>query len=349
MDSVEYFHINTDDKTLKSPSRKIDYFYVDETRLCKKNKMSYGVDLKHDEDTSNDILHVISVVFSPYGQATRFQLAQEYIERMTKIEKKQPMKFYVIELLYENQKSQLKKTKDFITITIPENYIMWNKENLINIVIQKFLPENWKYCAWIDADIEFLDTQWVQKTLQRFKETNAEFLQLFSFCRYLDKNNQVSQYFKSSMYGHMNNIKNTYLHPGFAWGCTRSAYQKIGGLFEYGIVGGGDKILSQSLLCDNPYLNNRHLSPSFYTKIHKFHSIVHQSNANYVNLIIQHHYHGERKNRQYSLRQKILVEHQFVPDLHLFREPHLGFLMPNFPQKMQHDVRKYFQTRKEKE
>lgn len=349
IESIEYFDMNTKDDMSKNSLQYIDFFHFDETIPPQKTISLKDSTVQGKRGVSDDILHVVSVVFSPFGQATRFRLGQEYIDRMTETEKTQPMQLYVIELLYENQKSELKKEKNHITITVPDDYILWNKENLINIVIQKFLPTDWKYCAWIDADIEFLDSQWVEKTLQRFKETNAEFLQLFSFCRYLDKENQVSQYFKSTMYGYLNGIKNTYLHPGFAWGCTRSAYEKINGLFEYGIVGGGDKFLSQSLLRRIPYMSHVHLSPSLTKKLHDFHKSIHRSTANYVNVIIQHHYHGERKNRQYTFRQRILTKYQFDPNQHLFRDPDLGLLIPNFPEKMQHDVQKYFQTRKERE
>jgi hypothetical protein len=296
----------------------------------------------------NNFLHVISVVFSPYGQQTRFKLAQEYIERMQETQKTQPMKLYILEVQYEHQKLTLNVKENHTSITVPKNFLLWNKENLINIVVQHFLPKDWKYCAWIDADIEFLDPHWVTKTIDRFRETHADVLQLFSFCRFLDKNNQVSRYLKSSLFGYVNNIQNKVFHPGFAWGCTRSAYEKMHGLFEYAIVGGGDRVLSQALTRCIPYFKSDNVHHSLHRKVQEFHDRVSQLSGNYVNTIIQHHYHGEKKNRQYSTRQKILVRHQFNPDKHVLKDPSLGFLIPNFPKDMAHDIEKFFKTRKEK-
>ena len=37
-------------------------------------------------------------------------------------------------------------------------------------------------------------------------------------------------------------------HPGFAWACNRVTYDKIGGLYQEGILGAGDNIMCQLLI-----------------------------------------------------------------------------------------------------
>ena len=41
------------------------------------------------------------------------------------------------------------------------------------------LPINWKYVAWIDADIRFTNKNWVKETIEALGSGRAHFLQLF--------------------------------------------------------------------------------------------------------------------------------------------------------------------------
>ena len=43
--------------------------------------------------------------------------------------------------------------------------LVWTKENLLNIGLAR-LPEDWKYVAWIDADIAFRQPGWAAETVQ---------------------------------------------------------------------------------------------------------------------------------------------------------------------------------------
>jgi hypothetical protein len=48
---------------------------------------------------------------------------------------------------------------------------VWIKENLINLGI-KTLPEDWKFVAWIDADITFLNQNWVDETKEKLQSSD---------------------------------------------------------------------------------------------------------------------------------------------------------------------------------
>jgi hypothetical protein len=45
---------------------------------------------------------------------------------------------------------------------------VWFKENLINRAVAA-LPEDWKYMAWVDADIEFARPNWVGETIHQLQ------------------------------------------------------------------------------------------------------------------------------------------------------------------------------------
>jgi hypothetical protein len=45
---------------------------------------------------------------------------------------------------------------------------VWVKENLINLGI-KSLPDDWNFVAWVDADITFLNQNWVRETKEKLQ------------------------------------------------------------------------------------------------------------------------------------------------------------------------------------
>jgi hypothetical protein len=53
------------------------------------------------------------------------------------------------------------------------------------------------------------------------------------------------QYSKKSRYG---GTGINMWHPGYAWACTRKAYERMGGLYDKAILGSGDNIMSLCLI-----------------------------------------------------------------------------------------------------
>ena len=71
------------------------------------------------------------------------------------------------------------------------------KENLINVGISK-LPNDWKYVSWVDADITFLNHNWVQDTIEKLK--TSDFVQLFQSALFKGPEEEVEFTLKSCMY-----------------------------------------------------------------------------------------------------------------------------------------------------
>lgn len=320
----------------------------------KKEDINTNVPLDKD-----DILYIVISVFSPYGRDIRTKLAQDFIHRIEKLQENgEPVQICVIELLYKEQNNFLKvKNSDFhLQIQYKHNIYLFNKENLINVGVKKILPFNWKWMAWIDADIEMTDVDWVRKTIQLFKSGNYDILQLFSICRYLSNENIPSEYFYGSirlLHSPILLKNKKYRHPGFAWACSRKAYEKMNGLFEYAIVGGGDFIMEAC------FTNRFHLiekkfkeNENFLNEIKLFYENVKDFSVYYLNTIIQHYYHGERKNRMYVDRNEIILKNKFNPKKDMIRPfENIGFniLVPTleFYEIIESKINSYFQSRKE--
>ena len=52
----------------------------------------------------------------------------------------------------------------YTLIRVQNNSELWIKENMINLAISH-LPADAKYVAWIDADLEFVNKNWVSDTI----------------------------------------------------------------------------------------------------------------------------------------------------------------------------------------
>ena len=109
-------------------------------------------------------LHVVIVLSNPGNYAIRYILTKEFIRR---IKDEDNVILYVVELAYNNQDYHITEIDNdkHLRLRSFDNYI-WHKENLINIAINKLLPENWKAVAWVDADIEFDSASWAMDTLK---------------------------------------------------------------------------------------------------------------------------------------------------------------------------------------
>jgi len=303
-----------------------------------------------------DKLYVISSIFSPFGQDIRTKLAQEYIQRLEKLQSQgYPVQVCIIELLYPDQQSclKVKNQKFYMQICYEKHgFYLFNKENLINIAVTKLLPVNWKYMAWIDADIEFINRKWSIEAIKKLQ--TCDVLQLFSINRHLDSDGLPVRYFHSAIKVkndvHLKNHKE-YAHPGFAWAMTRKTYQKLRGLFEFAIVGGGDTIMCHCFLgikttIKSVYGKNEKLMKT----IEDFFKKAEGLRVDFLDTVIQHHFHGERKNRMYSDRISILIDSNYSPKEDLMKPfPELPLLIPTdeFYNKISGQITNYFHTRKE--
>ena len=95
-----------------------------------------------------------------------------------------------------------------------------------------------------------------------------------------------------------------YAHPGYAWAMRRTAFNFMGGLLDFSILGSGDLHFAYALL------NRIHetFPPSLHQDYHQLAAIwgarvakVAQNGADvgYIPVNIRHHWHGKRSDRNY--------------------------------------------------
>jgi hypothetical protein len=303
-------------------------------------------------DKIEDKLHIIIVISNPCQFARRYILAKQFIKR---IENERDAILYIVELAYKNQKHYITtknnpKHLQLYTETAP----IWHKENMINLGVKNLLPKDWKAFAWVDADLEFESTNWCLDTL-KVLNGSKDIVQVFSHCTDMDYDENVLnifssfgyQYSKKRPYAH-SNISSQRWHPGYAWAITRRAYEKIGGLYQESILGSGDHNMSMCLIGKGNISLNKDVSKGYRKSLNDYEENMKHLRLGYIPGVIRHYFHGNKKDRKYSERWKILVEHKYDPKIHTTTNE-FGLIIPTkeCPKELLNDIFKYFQERNE--
>jgi hypothetical protein len=299
-----------------------------------------------------DKLNVIIVISNPCQYATRYKLAREFINRI--IMEEIHVNLYIVELAYNNQKYYVTQENNPKHLQLRGDIPLWHKENMINIGIKKLLPENWKAVAWIDADIEFESPTWALDTLKILNGTK-DIVQIFSHCVDMDQNKNTLNNFSSFGYKFTKNSKHIttgldYWHPGFAWACTRRAYDKMDGLYDVGILGSGDNIMALSLIQKVLCALDKQSTDNYKKTCFDFQERVKTLRLGYVPGVIRHYFHGTKKNRKYRERWQILVNYDYDPLKHITTDNN-GLIIPsdNCPKELLSEIFEYFKERNEDE
>ena len=313
----------------------------------KVNDIKYAIT---NNDPIEEKLNVIIVVSNPCLYAKRYILLKEFVKRIE--EEEENVNLFVVELAYDKQKFYVtsKTNKNHLQIRTCDP--IWHKENMVNLGVKYLLPKSWKAFAWIDADIEFDSNSWALDTLKILNGCK-DVVQLFSHCIDMDKDENTLNIFNSFGYSFNKNKKYTqrgtdYWHPGYAWAITRKAYEKIGGIYDKGVLGSGDSIMALSFINKTGNMNNVNYSEDYNNSMLEFQKKAKTLRLGYTPGIIRHYFHGSKINRQYTERWQILIRQQYSPIQHLTYDS-FGILIPTeqFSEEFKNDILNYFKERKE--
>ena len=301
-------------------------------------------------DPIEDKLHVVLTISNPCLYARRYILIKEMMNRL-ELEETDVI-VYVVELAYKKQRFTITDSKNPRHLQIRTEIPIWHKENMINLGIQKLLPKNWKAIAWIDSDLEFENPSWAKDTLKVLNGTK-DIVQIFSHCVDMNMNEEAMSVFVSFGYQYVKGlpyrreIKN-FWHPGYAWACTRKAYEKMGGLYEEAILGSADNVMSLSLIQQGLRGINEKSTDDYKESVLRFQTRVKSLRLGYVPGVLRHYFHGSKENRKYGDRWKILLNHNFSPREHLTHDEN-GILIPSpeCPSEMLVEILNYFKERNE--
>jgi hypothetical protein len=335
----------------------------------------YRNQCQHRPDVVRDPLYVITTVFNPQRFRTRWKLYNNFEKHILD----SGAILYTIEAAFgEREAVYTEEVSDrHKIIHVRTKSEIWIKENLINLAAQ-FLPQDWKYMAWIDADVQFIRQDWVGETIQQLQ--HYDFLQLFSIAIDLTPKFDPYCFNYSFMHDYINGhefwggqtkpnnpdscvyytgskrstntspVNINRWHPGFAWGCTREAFSKMGGLIDKGILGAGDHHMALSLIGKARYSLPSGISQEYKDMVLQWEERAIKEikyNVGYVDGSIVHFFHGAKVNRRYIDRWKILSENQYNPLLDLKRDWNGVYQLTDRNYKLRDEIRNYFRQRDE--
>jgi hypothetical protein len=317
--------------------------------------------------------YVISVLTNPERYNQRTKLFREFMARM----KNYGVNHVVVECVQGGRPYEVTDPTNPLHIRFTTNSIVWMKENLINSAMAR-LPANWKYVAWIDGDVDFVNPDWVEDTLHELQV--APFVQLFEHAIDLgpdheflhkwesfgscfvkgkpfrgDKKKwsesksdpaQESYYFGQYTKGEVG----PYWHSGYAWAATREAMDGVGGLIDFAIAGAGDHHTACGIIGKIDMSVPKSVS-SHYIKLLKEWEMralrTAHKHMGFVKGTLIHYWHGKKRDRQYRGRWEILIKNQYDPTRDIHKDSQGLIVLHPSNDRLRDDLRHYFQSRNE--
>ncbi len=313
-------------------------------RCLKQPEVAYAV------PDSDEHLYVILPYFNYCGFQRRRQLFVEFVER---IRQEPKIRIIVSEATKCGERYQLPMDMKGVYLHLRnevQNH-MWIKENLINLAV-RMLPSSWKYMAWIDADITFLNTDWVDQTITELQTNDV--IQLFHSAVNLGPNGESLKVERSFMYMHLHSgipyhPQNKYgvWHPGFAHACTRKAFIQMGGLVDFGILGSGDRHMVLALIGLVHMSHPGNIHQNYKKKLLEYQDRVKGLKVGFVNGTILHHWHGRIADRKYRERWDIIVKGSFDPEADIVKGIDGLWKFTGIGQRLEPQIKEYFVGRNE--
>lgn len=313
--------------------------------------------------------YVIAVVSNPVRYASRYRLFQEFQAHMADM----GAKLLVVEQAFGNRPFTLTERDREDHLQFRTDCELWHKENMINLAIEylcQWKPD-WKYVAWIDADVTFQRRDIITETVQQLQ--HYDFVQMWSHVADLGPKGEIVKQDVSFMYQyHMNGMSppktakgvpskygygtkesGYFWHPGYAWAARRSALDKVR-LFDKGILGSSDHHMAMALVGKGELSVPTGLSQAYYDAVRTWEQLATiniRRNVGFVPGTITHGWHGPKTKRKYTERWDVLRKSQFDPHRDLVRDAQGLYRLNDFMDersiRLRDDIRLYFRDRDE--
>jgi hypothetical protein len=263
--------------------------------------------------TPQDVLYIVLPYFNFCGFRRRRQLFIEFVNRISNTK---GIRIIVSEAMGPEPLPALPVWRHLkLQTTDP----IWIKENLVNRAVTEF-PSDWKYMAWVDADLTFLNVNWVRDTVTELESYDV--VQMFQTAVNLGPTGESLKIDKS--FGYMHRDSGTpytktdrygFWHPGYAWACTRKAFEQMNGLIDWAILGSGDRHMALAWIGRVQDSAPGTIGPNYMILLKEYQKACKGLEVSYVSGTILHHWHGRFEDRRYKERWEILTKNSFDPCL----------------------------------
>jgi hypothetical protein len=311
------------------------------------------------------MLHVIAVVNNPERWKSRIALYRQFERHMHA----SGVHLITVEHAFGERPFEVTSSgnPDHVQVRGGRPQEIWLKEALMNLGVRQNLtrrfPE-WRYVAFIDADIEFLRKDWAEETVHELQHVSvlqpwSHSVDLGPNCEVITNENgrDVDRSFCAAVLAgdaHVPTDKGPYpadrrQHCGYAVAMRRETYDGLGGLMDWVITGAADWYMAYAFAEITLPLEGR-FSEGYRRRLLEFaerSKRVVKRNIGVVPGTIAHSWHGSKKKRGYVSRQDVLARSNFDPDIDLALDSQgLPFLATD-NYELRDGLRQYFKSRNE--
>jgi hypothetical protein len=283
-------------------------------------------------------LSVCTTLFNPARYRSRWRLYEDFALHMAA----SGVELYTCEIALGNREFVCTQADNPQHLQLRTQHVLWYKEQAVNLLVQR-LPHDWTKMAYIDADLHFVRGDWANETLHALEE--YPIVQMWSQLQYLDAQHHATGQLMRSFVdvwcecgplpvtrgkvGHYHgdgSKRHPWGAPGGAWALRREAWDILGGLIDYCILGAADYWMACALtgqvrsildaLEAGEHGFTPALAPDFLAYQHlaetgRWHDRPLVENVGLVAGLILHHWHGPMSGRQYTTRGDILNTYHF--------------------------------------
>lgn len=254
---------------------------------------------------------------------------------------------WTIELAYDRQPYRLPDGPRMLRVRgTAERHTLWQKERLLNLAISA-VPEDYDAIAWLDADLLWLNPDWLTAACQQLAQYRV--VQLFEHVSDTDPAGRITR--KLPGHVHARCTGQAYGRPGGAWVARRDALPV--GLYDRHVIGGGDSALLYAWDACAQLPPSLQYGPAWQSHYLAWaHRAGVGSSLAAVPGTVLHLYHGTRENRRYVDRYRCLQDHAYDPAGDVEIDPQTGLLqwtdraLSEKPE-MVRQVAEYFALRRE--
>lgn len=333
-------------------------------------------------------LYVIATINNYAEYHSRYKLFHMFQERMLK---EPLVEFYVVEVALGQRQFMVTQPNNPKHLQLRTDDELWHKENSINLMVQRLPPSwkylatidadiTFLNPGWVEDTINALQhfevVQMFQTAVHKGPEgevvnTVKSFMwqwhlsgSVYPASKKEELKNIPQKRKKNGLhrdcgYGYAYGDKNFYTpggsgelwHPGFAWAYTRRAFNVMGGLIDFSILGSGDYQMAMCFIGEGLRTLPKGVHKNYVKMIKSFQKRVLEHirmDVGYVVGTIAHDWHGSIKSRRYNSRWDILKEGNYDPAIDIKRDWQ-GLLVLNADHKpaFRDGLRRYFQSRNE--
>ena len=297
-------------------------------------------------------LYVIAPIVNPSRYRSRYALYRDFAKYITDA----GAVLYTVEAAYGDRDFEITDAANPYHIRLRTSHEVWHKENLINIGVSR-LPADWKYVAWIDADVQFARPDIVAETIHQLQHFDV--VQMFSRAMDLGPSHEPLRVFKGFVSQWMQPANQPRQeqygdwHPGYAWACRRDAWDHLGGLIDFGIVGSADRYMACGLIgrmaqsLSPEIIRN---CPSYADWCFAWEARAEANirrNIGFVDGLLLHYFHGAKKNRNYINRSAMIWQNRFDPARDIKRDWQGLWQLTEQKPRLRDELRAYFRSRDE--